>query len=311
MVVIPNIVFIIKKQMKKKIKYIVLILLLIITLGSLLISKYVLPYAIIQPPRISENISPEDLKLNNLEINVETKDSINIKGYWIKCDSISPKSVIIFIHGIGGCKEHFLQLSKSLTEIGIESILIDSRAHGKSGGKFCTYGYKEKNDISRVIDFVKEKNDSIPIGIWGNSMGGAIAIQALEYDTRIKFGIIESTFTRLEDIVYDYQKSYTYNIGLKPLCNIALNEAAKLANFNPDSVSPITSVKQIKQPILIAHGEKDKRIKFEYGKLLFNNLKSIDKKFIPIKNAGHLDLNKKGGDDYKNTINAFLIKHSK
>ncbi len=296
--------------MKKKIKYGILILIILLSIGSVLISKYVLPYAIIQPPRISENIQPADLKLKSTEINVTTKDSINIVGHWIKSSFENPISAIIFIHGIGGCKEHFLNLSKSLSQIGVESILIDSRSHGKSGGKFCTYGYKEKQDISNVIDFVKEKNDTIPIGIWGNSMGGAIAIQALELDKRIEFGIIESTFTSLEEIVYDYQKLNTYGIGLSPLCSIALTEAGKLAEFKPDMVSPITSVKHIDQPVLIAHGKKDENIKFEYGELLFKNLNSKEKEFIPIENGGHFDLGQKGGNEYKKRLTDFIIKHS-
>lgn len=297
--------------MKKKIKYIVLILLLAVGIGSYIVSIHVLPYAIIQPPRVSENITPTDLNLNSIDINVLTKDSIKIKGYWIKSDSIPPKSAIIFVHGIGGCKEHFLNLAKELTTIGVESILIDSRAHGKSGGKFCTYGYKEKEDISSVIDFIKNENDSITLGIWGNSMGGAIAIQALEHDSRLEFGIIESTFTSLKEIVYDYQKSHSYGIGLKPLCTIALKEAGNLADFNPDLVSPISSVKHIEQPILIAHGEIDKHIKFDYGKLLYENLKSIDKKFIAVKNGAHYDLSEKGGDYYKNAIYDFIKKQVK
>lgn len=297
--------------MKRKIKYLLLFLLIFIGTGSVLVSKYFLPYAIIQPPRVTEKKQPSDLNLKSIDINVITKDSVEIKGYWIKSNSSSPKSAIIFVHGIGGCKEHFLNLSKNLTQIGIESILIDSRAHGESGGKFCTYGYKEKLDISSVIDFVKEKNDSIPIGIWGNSMGGAIAIQALEHDKRIEFGIIESTFTNLDRIVNDYQKSYTYGINLKPLCNIALEEAGKIADFKPSLVSPLSSVKQIEQPILIAHGEKDENIKFEYGKLLFENLKSTNKKFVAVKNGGHFNLSQKGGDEYKKHITNFLINYSK
>lgn len=262
-----------RKKLKKKIKYTACLLPIILVIASLLISKYVLPYAIIQPPRVSGNISPSDLKLKSDKITILTKDTIEIKAYWIGSNLKPSKSVVIFVHGVGGCKEHFLNLSKNLANIGIESILIDSRAHGESGGQFCTYGYKEKSDIAQVVDFIKEKNDSIPIGIWGNSMGGAIAIQALEFDSRIEFGIIESTFTKLEKIVYDYQKLHAFGIGLKPLCNIALNEAGRLANFNPDDVSPISSVKTIEQPIIIAHGKKDENIKFEYGKLLFENLK--------------------------------------
>ena len=296
--------------MKKKIIYTSFVIIILIAIGSIVVSKYVLPYAIIQPPKISLDISPSELNLNFSEVDVRTIDSINLKGYWIKTDD-PPKSIVIFIHGIGGCKEHFLDLSKNLANIGIESILMDSRAHGQSEGEFCTYGYKEKEDISSVVDFIKSKNDNVPIGIWGNSMGGAIAIQALEHDTRIEFGIIESTFANLDDIVYDYQKAKTFNIGLKFICNMTLNEAGKLAEFEPSQVSPLSSVQHISQPVLIAHGDADENIKFDYGKLLYENLKSTDKQFITVENGGHFDLSIKGGNYYKEAIKTFLIKNSK
>ncbi len=297
--------------MRKKIRNTILFLVVLFIIGTWFLSKHVLPYAIIQPPRVSVNIKPSDLELQSSDINFITEDSIHIKGYWIKSDSIRPKSIIVFTHGIGGCKEHFLELSKKLSKIGVESVLVDSRAHGKSGGNFCTYGFKEKRDISKVIDYIKKKNDSVPIGIWGNSMGGAIAIQTLEFDKRIDFGIIESTFTNLDAIVYDYQKSYTYGVGFKMICNKALKEAGKIADFNPSEVSPLSSVKNIEQPIIIAHGENDKNIKFEYGKLLFENLKSRQKTFIPVKNGGHFDLAQKGGQNYYFQIENFVLEHSK
>jgi len=296
--------------MKKRIK-VVFILIILFIIGGIIVSKYVLPYAIIQPPRVSEKIVPSDIGIKSLDINIIVEDSINLKGYWIKNETITAKSILILVHGIGGCKEHFLPLAKKLTAIGVESILMDSRAHGESGGNYCTYGFKEKKDISKVVDFIKTKNDSIAIGIWGNSMGGAIAIQALELDKRIEFGIIESTFTDLKQIVYDYQKNYTYGIGFRPFCSIALNEAGKIAGFSPNEVSPISSVRNIEQPILIAHGEADKNIKFDYGKLLFENLKSTDKKFIPVKGAGHFNLGVVGGEKYTQAIEKFILKNSK
>ena len=110
-----------------------------------------------------------------------------------KQDSI--RGVMILVHGIGGCKESFLSLANRLANQGIASVLFDNRAHGQSGGQYSTYGFYEKKDISRIIDHIKEQDNQIPIGIWGNSLGGAIAIQSMEYDKRIHFGIIESTFT--------------------------------------------------------------------------------------------------------------------
>jgi len=297
--------------MRKRIVYIALFLIFILVITSYFVAKHVLPYAIIQPPRVSENISSSDLNIKSSSISIITNDSIQLKGYWIKNDAIPPKSIIIFAHGIGGCKEHFLNLSKHLLNMGIESVLIDSRAHGKSSGQYTTYGFKEKKDIAQVVDFIKKENNTTPIGIWGNSMGGAIAIQSLAYDPRIQFGIIESTFTDLRTILYDYQKAVTLGILFKPLCNIALNEAGKIADFDPHLVSPITDVQQITQPILMAHGKKDKKIKFSYGKALFKKLQTTDKQFITVENGGHFDLAEKGGETYQKAIRDFLIRHSK
>lgn len=88
----------------------------------------------------------------------------------------------------------------------IDTFIFDSRAHGESQGKYCTYGFYEKKDISAIVDFIGPKYRNVNIGIWGNSLGAAVAIQAMEYDSRILFGIIESTFTDLSQIVFDYKK---------------------------------------------------------------------------------------------------------
>ena len=66
----------------KKTKYILLFLCsttIVVGIGSIILAKYVLPYAIIQPPRISENISPSDIGLSSINIHVLTKDSVELK----------------------------------------------------------------------------------------------------------------------------------------------------------------------------------------------------------------------------------------
>ena len=240
---------------------------------------------------------------------VKTNDKIELDGYWIKSQQDSSKGIIILVHGIGGCKEHFLGLAKELSSKGIESIIFDGRAHGRSGGEFCTYGFKERNDISKIVDKIKTKNPNLRIGIWGNSLGGAIAIQTLEIEKRIDFGIIESTFTELDKIVYDYKKRILKGIGIKYLSDYALKRASQIADFNSDEVKPIESVKNIEQSILIAHGDADKNISVEYGKKLFENLKSDDKRIEIIKDGGHFNLYEKGGKEYKMIIMNFIERN--
>lgn len=119
------------------------------------------------------------------------------------------KGIMILLHKIGGSKESFLHLTKELSERGIESMIFDLRAQGESGGKYCTYGYYEKNDVCVIVDHIKRENAELEIGVWENSLGGAVAVKAMEADQRIDFGIIESTFTALDIIVSDYQKRFT------------------------------------------------------------------------------------------------------
>ena len=267
------------------------------------------PYAITQPPRITESIVPENLGLISENLNITTRDKVDLSGYWIKSETDSSRGIIILIHGIGGCKEHFLNLAKELSERGIESIVFDGRAHGKSGGEFCTYGFKEKKDIAEIVDKIKERKPNLPIGIWGNSLGGAIAIQALEFDERIKFGIIESTFTELNQIVFDYKKRILRGIGIRNLSDFALKRAGQIADFEPHNIKPIESVKNIEQSIFMAHGDADENISYKYGQQLFENLKTSDKEFFLVKNGGHFDLFDKGGIIYKNKIMHFIDRN--
>lgn len=280
-------------------------IILIGTIGFLAI-HFIAPYAIIQPLRVNENISPDALGLRSEPLGVNTDDNFELNGYWIKSEKDTAKGVIILVHGIGGCKEHFLSLSKELSTAGIETILFDGRAHGKSGGQFCTYGFEEKHDISNIVDKIQSTNPNMSIGIWGNSLGGAIAIQALEIDKRIDFGIIESTFTELDQIVYDYNKLILMGMGNKLISDYALNKAGQIARFNPNEVKPIESVKNIEQPILIAHGDADKNISVAYGKQLFDHVKSTHKELAIIKDGGHYDLSDKGGEAYKTKLFTFI-----
>jgi len=284
----------------------VLVLLLILFYVALYM---VVPITITQPRRVSNNLSPEHLNLASESLRWMSFDSIQLDGYWIDSTIDSSKGVMILIHGIGGCKEHFLPVSNKLAHMGIESVIFDSRAHGNSEGDYCTYGYKERRDISVIVDSILTREAQTKIGIWGNSLGGAIALQSLERDKRINFGIIESTFAELDDIVYDYKDRLTGGFGVRVISEYALNRAGELADFDPYEVKPIESVKNIDVPIFIGHGEADENISVKYAKDLYNNLRSADKELYIVPVAGHFNLMKIGGQDYENSVFEFIERN--
>lgn len=294
------------KKKSTKLLYGSLIITVFIAFGAYLATYHVLPYMIIKPLRNSESITPKDLGLQADNLDIKTDSSITLKGYYIYSLLDTPKGVMIIVHGIGSCKEHQLSQAGDLAQMGIETVIYDSRAHGESTGKYCSYGYHEKKDISAIVDLIEKKSPNLKIGIWGNSLGGAMAIQALEYDKRIQFGVIESTFTDLHQITFDYKKRLFKGFGVRWYSDFVLGIAAKKADFNPNDVKPIESVKHIEQPMFMAHGKLDESISYEYGVALYDSLKSKNKTLELVENAGHFSLYKRGDKEYSTKVLDFI-----
>lgn len=287
--------------MKKYRVYIVLSLSIFIVISAFIGNyeiKNIAPYAIIKPYRATNHELNTYLREHHTRLEITTKDSIKLVGYYIKSKENIAKGTVIILHGIGDIKESQIGMAEFLSNNGYNSIIFDLRAHGESGGKFCTYGYYEKRDVSRIIDYtIAEISDSKPIGIMGTSLGGAIAVQSMAVDKRIKCGVIVSTFSSLNQISYDYMKRVLY-IPFKFVSDLALDEAGRIARFPANKINPKDYAKDVFQPVLVMHGNMDDRINIEYGKEIFNNIKSTNKKFYEIKNASHINIIQAGGNKF-------------
>lgn len=306
-----------KKSKKKIFKRIFLIL----TISGLLFLHFYVPRFIteIKNPLVEiikgdylTTTSPsfENNQLIGKYINFKSFDSTELSSYLTYSSLDSTKGTIILLHGIRSNKECFIRLSDKLSKLGFNSVALDSRAHGNSKGTHCTFGVNEKKDISELISVLaKRENITENIGVWGQSLGGAIGLQAIGNDRRINFGIIESTFSDFKTITNDY---FNYHIGfnIKPLTNYLVYRAGKIADFDPEDANPNKYCKKIEQPILIIHGNEDKRINIKYARDNFEKIPSKEKEFIEIKSANHLNVWKIGGDEYFERIIKFIEQNT-
>jgi len=241
---------------------------------------------------------------------VETSDSLLLKGYILPADSA--KGTIILLHGISACKEQFWGFSSQLNKNGCNAVIFDQRAHGQSEGTYCTFGAKEKYDITKIIDEMERRGLAKPYGIFGNSLGGAVALQALALDKRLQFGIIESTFDTYPHVALEYGADIV-GFHSEFLTNHVIAKSGIIAGFDPYKVQPIESCKSITCPILMAHGTADDKIPFEFGRRNFEALKSADKKFVSIEGGSHSRLFRFEENGWPNEIETFLkrqLKHN-
>lgn len=287
--------------------YLVYLFLLAIIVGFLGV-HFIAPKLILGPHIHPGTNNSEVLGLRSERVSVAIENNQTLEGFWVDSEQDTTYGIMILVHGIGGNKESFLGLSKRLAKLGVASVLFDNRAHGQSGGQHCTYGFQEKKDISKIIDYIHSKDPNLKVGIWGNSLGGAIANLSLESDLRISFGVIESTFTDLSQIVFDYKKRIMYGFGIRFLSDYALKRAGKMGGFDPSLIKPIVSVKNINQPILIAHGNSDDNINIKYGRQLYEALASSEKLFIEVDKGEHSGLFVSGGQKYIDQTMSFIAQ---
>lgn len=291
------------ERSKSKIKIIVrivLITLLLISIAGYFLLDYAinnyLAYSPIRPTRVFLNgITPDELNLPYSEFNITVEDTIILKGWFIFSKSTKPLGTIFLLHGIGSNKASMLENAKLFSSNGFNCILYDARASGESGGINCTFGYFEKNDLSLFIDstLIRYPNAK-PFGAFGHSLGAAVVIQTLEKDKRIECAVVESPFSDLRNIVYDYSENI-YGVRADWIVDEALERSEEIANFKVDEVKPSQSAKNIIQPVMVVHGLKDEKISYKYGKEIFNNLKSPLKKWYPVPKANHNNISAAGG----------------
>jgi uncharacterized protein len=278
----------------------------VLLLTLFLVALYFMaPGMILHPRKVNWDKKPADFNLPAEEITLVSFDSTVLKGIWVRHDTARQHPVIVLLHGVGNCKERWLPTAAWLWQQGYSLVMMDSRAHGQSGGSCCSYGYYEKKDVSRLLDYLLTRDTALRVGVWGHSLGGAIALQAMAYDKRIQFGIVESTFTHFRNIVYDYQ-SRLFKVSSRTFADNAIERAARQGGFEPDSIVPCLAAERVQCPVFMAHGTEDERIKFEYGRINFEHLATPNKTFYPVQGAHHNDLSRYGGTEYATAILHFL-----
>ncbi|MBX2872334.1 MAG: alpha/beta hydrolase [Saprospiraceae bacterium] len=280
----------------------------ILLLTAWLAAEFLSPFLIIIPPPGHRYDIPDFDQGYFQEFELETFDQLQLSAAFRPSDLPDTKSVVIFVHGIGGKKEHFMGMADWLATQGFAAVVFDGRAHGQSGGRYCTYGYKEKQDIQVIVRWIEKKLPGTKIGIWGNSLGGAIAIQALAIEPHLSFGIVQSTFADLEQIVFDYQNRIMQGFGSRSLSDRALRRAGRIADFDPASVRPAQTAARLQLPILLIHGEQDENISVDYAQQIYQALPTTNKQFIRVPEADHFDVFDKGGAKLHDQLIDFLVQ---
>lgn len=219
-------------------------------------------YLAIRPFKITSSVTPKDYNIPFEAITFKTKDNILISGWFIKNTNPHAKTIIL-MHGYPADKGNILPTTLFLHKT-YNLFYFDFRYLGESGGHYSTLGKNEIMDLLAAIQYLHTRNIN-EIGVWGFSLGGAVALMTAPLAPEIKAIVAESSYASLGLMVYDY---YPIPLLKYPLGELTRIWAWLFLRLDIRTVSPLLAAEKIQIPVLLIHSKKDRVIPFKNALLL-------------------------------------------
>lgn len=214
------------------------------------------------------------------------------------------KRTILCVHGYRSsgyfdfclAVNHFLENNCNL-------LIIDHRAHGRSEGKYITFGLKERFDVRDWANVIRKKlGDEMPIYFDGISMGCSTVLMAstLDLNPSVKGIIADCGYTSCYDIIKKVSRTDMHipSVPVLPVMNLFFKFKT---GWFMNEIKVYEQVSKTHLPIVFAHGRADDFV--PYDMTLKNYGACNSKKWLLIsEDAQHGMSYVKSPDEYKKCI---------
>jgi pimeloyl-ACP methyl ester carboxylesterase len=215
----------------------------------------------VRPPRIAIPLRPEDFRLTVEEVRIRADDGIELAA-WLLPRAGAP--ALVLLHGYPAEKADLLPLAAALAPR-FTVLLVDQRYFGKSGGRVTTIGFRERGDLRRAIDFLGTRGVE-EVGVFGFSLGGAVALLAAAEDPRIRAVAAYAPFADLTTLGYEL---YGWLWILKyPFVGLLRGWSRLFLGHDITAVSPERAAVTLSIPVLLVASREDEQIPFEHAERL-------------------------------------------
>lgn len=190
-------------------------------------------------------------------VTIEACDGTKLYGRYYHLADGAPLEILF--HGYRSCAFRDCSGGHALArKMGFNTLVIDQRAHGESGGRVITFGVKERLDCKCWAEYASNRfGTDIPILLSGLSMGAATVLMAseLELPKNVVCIVADSPYSAPSAIIEKVCRDMHYPVALcRPFIYLG---ALLFGGFQLNACNAKDAVSHTKVPILLIHGEAD------------------------------------------------------
>ena len=245
---------------------------------------------------------------NAKDICIQSADGLMLHGLWIPAEH--PRGTVLFAHGYRSTYLVDFGAAFSFYHArGMNLLIPDQRAHGKSQGRYITFGVKESEDMKRWIAYHNSHFQNIPIVLCGISMGASTMLFLADQNLASNVcGIIaDCGFSSPKEIICEVFRRV---IHLPPAPSVWVADvlARIFAKFSLYEKDTRKILKNSKLPILMVHGKEDGFVPCKMSEDACA-VCAGEKQLLLVDDADHGLSFIKDPDSYMSLVETFLDKH--
>lgn len=246
------------------------------------------------------------------DITLKSFDGLNLTSTLIMNENPTNKFIVL-VHGVSICYVGSLKYFDIFYKNGFNVLIVNQRRHGKSEGKYSTYGFYEKYDVNMWIEYLKSRfGNDIILGLHGESMGAGTVMETIPLNDSIKFVIEDCGYSNFHELI-GFQITHAYKNRLvrkilRPSLIFANFFMKTKAKFSMKKIVPIDIVASTSLPMMFIHGKEDYFVPWYMAVDLYKAKTKGYKELYLVEGAKHAEALEVNKIIYEKKIMTFIEK---
>lgn len=243
-------------------------------------------------------------------VHILSHDRLQLHGCYIQ-SAIPSQRVAILAHGYTSQGKHMASFARFYHEnLGFNVLLPDARGHGESEGDYIGFGWADRLDYLRWIDYALQRLGSASeIVLHGISMGGATVLMTSgeELPHQVRAVVSDCAYSSAAAQL-SYQMKRMYHLPSFPILHATSLITKLKAGYFFSEASALTQVSKANVPILFIHGDADTFVPYSMVHQLYSACPAAKELYV-VNGAGHGLAFRRDPERYRQTVERFVGRY--